>query len=69
MLAAIATPPPASASGEYNTPEPSQISYSSATICDLGCVCRLYRNDPGHEMELLCHQAPKYGAGNVTTDK
>jgi len=23
----------------------------------------LYRNDPGHEMELLCHQAPIYGNG------
>jgi hypothetical protein len=23
----------------------------------------LYRNDPGHEMELLCHQAPIYGKG------
>ena len=23
----------------------------------------LYRNDPGHEMELLCHQAPVYGKG------
>ena len=23
----------------------------------------LYRNDPGHEMELLCHQAPIYGSG------
>jgi len=29
----------------------------------------LYRNDPGHEMELLCHQAPLYGQGNVTHDK
>jgi hypothetical protein len=25
----------------------------------------LYRNDPGHEMELLCHQHPKYGTGHV----
>jgi hypothetical protein len=23
----------------------------------------LYRNDPGHEMEILCHQAPIYGNG------
>merc|ERR1712216_494885 len=29
----------------------------------------LYRNDPGHEMELLCHQAPVYGKGNVHLDK
>jgi len=29
----------------------------------------LYRNDPGHEMELLCHQAPVYGKGNVQADK
>ena len=29
----------------------------------------LYRNDPGHEMELLCHQAPIYGKGNVEKDK
>lgn len=29
----------------------------------------LYRNDPGHEMELLCHQAPLYGTGNVSHDK
>ena len=29
----------------------------------------LYRNDPGHEMELLCHQAPIYGKGNVSEDK
>eukprot|EP00939_MAST-03C_sp_MAST-3C-sp1_P001438 g1438.t1 len=29
----------------------------------------LYRNDPGHEMELLCHQRPVYGTGNVTADK
>jgi hypothetical protein len=26
----------------------------------------LYRNDPGHEMELLCHQAPIYGNGTGT---
>jgi len=25
----------------------------------------LYRNDPGHEMELLCHQQPVYGQGHV----
>lgn len=29
----------------------------------------LYRNDPGHEMELLCHQQPMYGKGNVEADK
>jgi len=29
----------------------------------------LYRNDPGHEMELLCHQQPVYGQGNVHVDK
>jgi len=26
----------------------------------------LFRNDVGHEMELLCHQAPVWGQGNVT---
>jgi hypothetical protein len=25
----------------------------------------LYRNDPGHEMELLCHQQPVYGQGHI----
>ena len=30
---------------------------------------RLYRNDTGHEMELLCHQMPKYGTGNNTNPK
>ncbi|XP_045181704.2 uncharacterized protein LOC123540595 [Mercenaria mercenaria] len=29
----------------------------------------LYRNDTGHEMELLCRQVPVYGKGNVTHDK
>ena len=29
----------------------------------------LYRNDTGHEMELLCRQVPVYGSGNVTVDK
>jgi len=29
----------------------------------------LYRNDPGHEMELLCHQQPVYGQGNIEDDK
>ena len=26
----------------------------------------MYRNDVGHEMELLCHQAPVWGQGNVS---
>jgi len=30
---------------------------------------RLFRNDTGHEMELLCHQFPKYGQGNNTEPK
>ena len=30
---------------------------------------RLYRNDTGHEMELVCHQIPKYGQGNNTHPK
>jgi hypothetical protein len=29
----------------------------------------LYRNDPGHEMELLCHQRPVYGQGHINKDK
>ena len=29
----------------------------------------LYRNDTGHNMELLCRQMPVYGKGNVTHDK
>lgn len=29
----------------------------------------LYRNDTGHEMELLCRQVPVYGAGNITHNK
>ena len=29
----------------------------------------LYRNDPGHEMELLCHQAPIYGKGTLKNSK
>jgi len=29
----------------------------------------LYRNDPGHEMELLCHQQPVYGKGDIENDK
>lgn len=29
----------------------------------------LYRNDTGHEMELLCAQIPVYGTGNITHDK
>ncbi|KAH3737860.1 uncharacterized protein LOC127850309 [Dreissena polymorpha] len=29
----------------------------------------LYRNDTGHEMELLCSQMPVYGSGNVTHNK
>lgn len=29
----------------------------------------LYRNDTGHEMELLCRQEPVYGKGNVTDNK
>ena len=29
----------------------------------------LYRNDTGHEMELLCHQAPIYGQGDVHNNK
>ena len=29
----------------------------------------LYRNDPGHEMELLCHQAPIYGEGHGENSK
>lgn len=29
----------------------------------------LYRNDTGHEMELLCRQVPVYGKGNVTLNK
>ena len=29
----------------------------------------LYRNDTGHEMELLCRQIPVYGKGNVKDDK
>jgi len=29
----------------------------------------LYRNDPGHEMELLCHQAPIYGNGTGTNSE
>jgi len=29
----------------------------------------LYRNDPGHEMELLCHQAPIYGNGTGVNSK
>ena len=29
----------------------------------------LYRNDPGHEMELLCHQAPIYGEGQQKNSK
>jgi len=27
----------------------------------------LYRNDPGHEMELVCHMAPLYGNGTGAT--
>ena len=30
---------------------------------------QLYRNDSGHEMELLCEQIPVYGKGNVIEDK
>jgi hypothetical protein len=29
----------------------------------------LYRNDPGHEMELMCHQAPLYGNGTLVNSK
>ena len=29
----------------------------------------LYRNDTGHKDELLCHQAPVYGSGNVVQAK
>ena len=29
----------------------------------------LYRNDTGHEMELLCRQVPIYGRGNVKENK
>lgn len=29
----------------------------------------LYRNDTGHEMELLCRQIPVYGKGNIIHDK
>jgi hypothetical protein len=29
----------------------------------------LYRNDPGHDMELLCHQRPLYGEGNIDANK
>eukprot|EP01046_Picozoa_sp_COSAG06_P004689 COSAG06_NODE_200_length_20386_cov_35.829547_5_plen_749_part_00 len=29
----------------------------------------LHRNDPGHEMELLCHQAPIYGNGTGVSSK
>ena len=29
----------------------------------------LYRNDTGHEMEVVCRQVPQYGTGNVTHDK
>ncbi|KAK3083427.1 hypothetical protein FSP39_022315 [Pinctada imbricata] len=29
----------------------------------------LYRNDTGHEMELLCRQIPVYGKGNVKDNK
>jgi len=29
----------------------------------------LYRNDPGHEMELLCHQQSIYGSGNVDEEQ
>ncbi|KAL4225559.1 hypothetical protein ACF0H5_016247 [Mactra antiquata] len=29
----------------------------------------LYRNDTGHNMELLCRQVPVYGKGNVTHNK
>ena len=34
------------------------------------CVkMELYRNDTGHEMELLCLQEPVYGRGNTTHDR
>lgn len=29
----------------------------------------LYRNDTGHEMEILCQQLPVFGKGNITRDK
>lgn len=29
----------------------------------------LYRNDTGHNMELLCRQVPIYGKGNVVSDR
>ena len=50
---------------------------SNATMLYAGGHCHapsclsieLYRNDTGHEMELLCRQLPYYGAGDTARDK
>ena len=47
-----------------------RLLYAGAHCHAPSCLgMELYRNDTGHEMELVCELAPKYGNGNVTHDK
>jgi len=49
---------------------PTRLIYAGGHCHAPACIgIWLYRNDPGHEMELLCHQAPLYGNGTGTNSK
>jgi hypothetical protein len=49
---------------------PMRLVYAGGHCHAPACIgIWLYRNDTGHDGELLCHQAPVYGAGNVLHDK
>jgi hypothetical protein len=54
----------------WNIKQPMRLIYAGGHCHAPACIgIWLYRNDTGHEDELLCHQAPVYGTGNVTADK
>ena len=49
---------------------PTRLIYAGGHCHAPACKdIRLFRNDTGHEMELLCWQRPKYGVGEVDKDK
>jgi len=54
----------------YNFNFGGRLIYAGGHCHAPGCKdIRLFRNDTGHEMELVCHQIPKYGTGNNTNPK
>ena len=54
----------------WSDPHPMRLLYAGGHCHAPSCLSiELYRNDTGHEMELLCRQLPYYGAGDTARDK